>query len=495
MTVGEIQDVREKFEGTAGPGSVSDDSEALSWYASAGLAEGGKPLFRVVPTDATQVRELVKLARKTGINLVFSSSGPPRFRGDTVPSGEAVIVDMSAMNKVLRVDRRNKMALIEPGVTFSQLKAVAEKAGLRPLMPLLPRLTKSVIASYLEREPITVPKYHWDMNDPLLCTELIFGTGDLFRTGSAAGPGSLKEQWEKGLAQKNPMGPAQTDFARIVQGSQGTMAAVTWATVKLEIKPTIHRLYFIPAEKLSKLVEFSYPAMRRKLADEFFIVSAFALATMIASDPDEIKAIAAKQAPYTLAYGVTGGEYVPEQRVEWQEKDLGELAQAAGVKSTREVPGSSARQMLETISNPSAEPYFKTRAKGSFLDIFFLTTLDKAQSFIDTMRDVASRNGYPVEELGVYIQPIQHGRSCHLEFNIYFNPQDAEDSSRAKALFDEASKALLEAGAFFSRPYGLWADLAYARCPDTVKALKKIKEMLDPEDILNRGKLCFKEVG
>ncbi len=66
-----------------------------------------------------------------------------------------------------------------------------------------------------------IPKYHWDTTDPMLCTEIVFGTGDIFRTGSAAGPGSLKEQWAHGGAQKNPMGPAQTDFARIVQGSQG----------------------------------------------------------------------------------------------------------------------------------------------------------------------------------------------------------------------------------------------------------------------------------
>jgi hypothetical protein len=40
-----------------------------------------------------------------------------------------------------------------------------------------------------------MPKYHWDIGDPLACVEVIFGTGDMFRTGAAAGPGSLEEQW------------------------------------------------------------------------------------------------------------------------------------------------------------------------------------------------------------------------------------------------------------------------------------------------------------
>jgi len=487
--------LRERLVGIAGTDGVSDDALDLASYRSAGLTGGGNPLLVVRPLEASQVRALVKLANEAGLNLVFSSSGPPRFRGDTVPSGEAVIVDLSGMDRVVRVDRRNKVALIEPGATFDRLKAEAGRAGLRALMPLLPRRGKSVLASYLEREPITIPRYHWDMTDPLLCTELVFGTGDLFRTGSAAGPGSLEQQWEQGLAQKNPMGPAQTDFMRIVQGSQGTMAAVTWATVKLELKPTRHRLYFVPTDRLERLVDFSYRALRPKLAEEFFILNSFALATLLGEEPGSIPDLAARQAPYTLVYGVSGFEFLPEERVAYQERDLGEIAKATGLKSVREVPGGTSRRMLDIIGDPSPEPYFKTRAKGGFLDIFFLTTLDRAPAFISVMEDAAREHGYPADELGVYIQPIQHGRSCHLEFNVYYNPGDAADEDRAKALHADASRALSEAGAFFSRPYGDWADLAYARCPDTVAMLRKVKEMLDPEGVLNRGKLCFKEVG
>lgn len=491
MPATDVIGMKDKLSAIVGEGGVSDDAASLSSYQRAGIADGGKPLLVVRPAEPGQVRGLIKLANEDGLNLVISSSGPPRFRGDTVPSGEAVIVDMSGMDRVLRVDRRNKVGLIEPGVTFAQLKAEAHKAGLRPLLPLLPRASKSVIASGLEREPIMIPRFHWDMTDPLLCTELIFGTGDLFRTGSAAGPGSLKEQWDKGLAQKNPMGPAQTDFLRIVQGSQGTMAAVNWATIKLELEPALHRLYFVPTDKLERLVDFSYRALRPKLAEEFFIINASALATIIAEDPQEIKELAARQAPYTLVYGVTGFEYLPEKRVAYQENDLAELAQAAGLRATREVPGASWRRMEEIISNPSPEPYYKTRSKGAFCEILFLTTLEAAPSFIPVIEEAAGRHGYPAGELGLYIQPIQHGRSCHMEFNIYYDPGDSADATRARELHEEASRALDEAGAFFSRPYGAWAGLAYARCPDTVVALKKIKEMLDPAGVLNRGKLCF----
>lgn len=482
--------VLEKLSAVVGVDNLSASEEILSTYRAAGTVEGGEPLAVVRPGNAKEVRALIKLAREEGYNLVFSSSAPPRLRGDSVPQGEGIIVDMSRMDRIVRLDRRNKVALIEAGVTYEKLIPEVDKVGLKVLMPLLPKRGKSVLASCLEREPIIIPKYHWDMTDPMLCTELVFGTGDLFRTGSAAGPGSLEQQWAAGAAQKNPMGPAQTDFVRVVQGSQGTMAAVTWCSLKLEVKPKIHKIWFVPDRKLERLIDFTYRALRPRLGDEWLILNSFALATMIAEDPERIKELAQEQAPWTVVYGVSGYEYLPERRVAYQEHDLARHAQAAGVTSTSEVPGCSWKKMERILAAPSPEPYYKTRPKGDFLDIFFLTTLDQVPRFISVMEGEAQRFGYPTQRIGVYVQPIQQGRNAHLEFTIYFNPEDAP---KARELHLSASQALSEAGAFFSRPYGVWSEMAYARCPDTVRVLRKVKDMLDPDHVLNRGKLCFQE--
>jgi len=488
-------EVMESITGIVGPAAVSDDAGLLQGYAS-GLASGaqGQPFLAVRPADAKQVQAVVRLANQVGLNLVPVSSGEPRMRGDSVPAGEAVMVDLSAMNRIVRMDRRNKVAIIEPGVTFEQLKSAAAREGLKVFTPLLPRPQKSVIASYLEREPILTPKFHWDMTDPMLCTELVFGTGDLFRTGSAAGPGSLEDQWKMGIAQKNPTGPAHADFMRVVQGAQGTMAMVTWASVKLELLPQARRLYFVTSDSLNKLVDFSYRVNRVKLADEFLILNASALANILEEDAGKIGALAAAQAPYTAIYCVAGYQYFPEKRVEYEEKDISDIAQATGLTIKREIPGASARRMMEVLDGPSPEPYWKLRAKGSFREIFFLTTMDKTQGFISLMEDLALARGYPVEEMAVYIQPIQQGRSCHLEFNFFCDPADGAGTAAAEALCAEAAAALADAGAFFSRPYGAWADLAYKRCPDSVKALRMVKDILDPAGVLNRGKLCFGEV-
>jgi FAD/FMN-containing dehydrogenase len=80
-----------------------------------------------------------------------------------------------------------------------------------------------------------------------------------------------------------------------------------------------------------------------------------------------------------------------------------------------------------------------------------------------------------------------------MEFTIHYDPSDETESKKAKDLFEEASRNLDKAGAFYSRPYGAWSEIAYANCPDTVEALKKLKNIMDPDNILNRGKLCFQK--
>ncbi len=470
----------------------TEEAVALDEFRSGpAYLPAGQPLARVKPLNAEQVQSLVEAANRLDLNLVPVSSGAPHVRGDSLPSSPGVIVDMSANDRIVRMDRRNKVAIIEPGVTFGALKAAAEEAGLRVLMPLLPRTSKSVLASCLEREPILIPKYHWDMTDPLLCTEIIFGSGDLFRTGSAAGPGTLEQQWAAGAAQKNPMGPAQTDLVRIVQGAQGTMGIVTWASVKLEVLPRMQRFYFVPEKHLPKLVDFTYRTLRPKLGDEFLLLNSFTLACMLGDSPGEIRDLAERQAPFTAVVGVSGLDYFPERRLAYQEKDIARTAQACGVILQQEVPGASGKKFGAMLAAPSPDPYWKTRMGGGFHDIFFLTTMDRTAGFVAQMEELAAEHGYPAQEIGVYIQPIQHGRACHLEFNLFHNAEDLAASARAQALFLAASAAFAEAGAFFSRPYGPWAALAYSRCPDTVAMLRTVKGIFDPAGVMNRGKLCF----
>lgn len=484
--------VPESFRSAVSAEALLEDSRTLSEYVPAGHS-GPRPAAVIRPADPAQVESVVRAAASAGVNLVAVSSGPPHRKGGTTPSADGVVIDLSEMREILHFDRRNKVAVIEPGVTFEQLRARVDREGLRPLLPLMPRATKSVLASYLEREPFVIPKYHWDTTDPLLCVEVVFGTGDVFRTGSAAGPGTLEQQWARGNAQKNPMGPAATDFLKLVQGAQGTMGIVTWASVKLELKPTVRHFRFVTCERVKPLLEMAREMLRRRLGDEVLLLDDANLSRALARSAESGKEKWKVIDPFVLVYGVAGyAGLLPEERVHYQERDIDDIARGMGLKPLASLGGADGEDIARLLDGVRAPGNWKVTEEEECRDVFFLTTMDRVPAFIDTMTELATRNGTAQGSLGTYVQPILQGRSCHLEFNLFYDPADDEASAAARKTAEEASEVMAGMGAFFSRPSEPWVDIAYERCGDTVDALRKVKAVFDPRDIMNRGKLCFK---
>ena len=450
------------------------------------------PRCVVKPGNIEELQGVVKWANETLTPLVPVSSGPPHSRGDTVPGADgAIIVDLSRMKKIIRVDPRNKVAMIEPGVTFGELQPELEKAGLRAYMPLAPRATKSVIGSMLEREPITIPSHHWDSTDPLLCAEVVFGTGDKFRTGEASGPDTVEQQWEMGKAQMNPFGHSHIDVQRLLAGSQGTIGMVTWATLKCCYLSKLNRALLAPSTSLEPLIDLSYKMLKYRLGGHHFILNGFNLACLLGNTPQKVQELRNKLPPWVLFISFEGYGVLPEEKVKYEEADFRAMAQSCHVEPAAVIPGASAEEISRLLTRPSSEPYWKTRFKGGFHDIFFLTTLDKTPGFAAAMSDLAPRCKYPGEDVGVYIQAIVQGTSCHCEFNLYYDPAKPAEVDATRQLLSQGAEQLSKMGAFFSRPYGAWKDVAYRSAAGTADMQRKVKKIFDPNSILNPGKLCF----
>jgi hypothetical protein len=476
------------------PGQISQEAATLEAFArDMSFVNTVRPRFVVKPRNGEDVRKLVNIANETQTPLVPVSSGPPHFRGDTVPStGGAVIVDLSGMKKIVFVDRARRVAMVEPGVTFRELIPAAKKEGLRLNMPLLPRQSKSVLGSMLEREPVIMPKYQWDISDPLACTGLFFGAGDEFRTGQAAGPGTIEEQWAVGGVQKAPYGPGTASWHRLIQGSQGTMGIVTWASLRCEILPSIEEPFVVSSSKLDTLLELMSWLIRLRMVNECFILNSTNLAAIFAKKwPDDYRNLKNSLPQWTLFYAVAGYEYLPEERVASHIKDISRLNQRLGVEALKAVGGISANQILKGIQKPSENPYWKLRYKGGCEDVFFLTINDKLEGQIAAMGELADSAGYPGSEMGVYIQPIVQGTGCHCEFNLFYDPGNTGDLSRAMTLSSSATRNLLSKGAFFSRPYGEDAEMILNRDAASIAMLNKFKKIFDPNNIMNPGKVCF----
>jgi FAD/FMN-containing dehydrogenase len=329
------------------------------------------------------------------------------------------------------------------------------------------------------------------MLDPLRCLEVVWGDGNRLMTGEAGSFGSLEEDWKANFAQVAPPGPAQTDFYKIVSAAEGSMGIVTWASIKCEVLPRLHKLFFVPSQRLDNLIDFLYRVLRFRFGDELLLLNGSNLASILGNGIDRVRALQEEFPPWVLIVGVAGREVLPGERVEFQRRDISDIAQQLGLQLLPAIPGAGTGEVLEALLKPSKEPYWKIRHHGSCQDIFFLTTLNRTPEFVRTMFSVAGASGYPTSEIGVYIQPIHQGASCHCEFSLPFDPNDPEEVTRARTLFTRASEELLNQGAFFSRPYGIWANMSYNRDAQTMFALKKIKKIFDPNNIMNPGKLCF----
>jgi FAD/FMN-containing dehydrogenase len=472
---------KSEIEQILGNEKVSNWDKMLSVYS-------GKetPSLVVWPTCTEEIIKLVKWANKNAIPLVPISSAGPKLRGSSLPKVKnAIVVDLNKMRKILRIDSKNKVAMIEPGVTYDELISHLKKEGLRPLMPLLPKASKSVLTSCLDREPITTPRFHWDTTDPLLCTETVFGTGDILRTGAAAGPGTLEEQWESGQAQKNPQGPSQFDPFRLVQGAQGTIGIVTWISMKCEKLPEKELLLLAQSDDLTSFQDFNYSLFRRRLADEHFMLNSVSLKAILSTNK--------LYSPWTLVIGVSGHGVMADEELEYRVSDIRDIGRANNVDLQENFESIKSSDIEGILNRASRVPYWKVEYAGNCSEVMFTTTLDRVQEFYDMFCDTSEECDFPVDQLGAYVQPMNQGTNTHVGIDLYYRPD--EDTESAISLLAKGQKKLLDEGAYFSRPYGAITDAVFEKSsPMTVTAMKRVKTIFDPNNILNPGTLCFKEV-
>ncbi len=487
--------VREsELAGVVGAANVISDAKVLDSYAG-DLSFVGKvrPEF-VARVDSRQtIQNLVHLARDNATPLVPVSSGGPHFFGDTVPSAAgAIVVDLSGMKKIDLVDPFERVAsIVEPGVTFGELIPEVAKQGLRLNMPLQPRATKSVVGSMLSREPVTMPHYHWDISDPIGSTEVVFGTGDMFRTGAAAGPGDIAEQRAAGGRQKEAAGPSAMSLHRLLQGAQGTMGIVTWASARCELIPDKEQPYFVTSNDPAKLLEVARWLIRLRLGNELLILNASDVAALFADEDAAYHRLAAALPAWILFFNLGAYKYFTDIRMDGLIQDTRELLERLGAGTVQTVAGISAGEFLEVIRRPSAEPYWKLRRGGGCQDVFFLTTGPKVPGLVKVMTDAVAKAGYASAKMGIYVQPIVQGSNYHVEFNLFYDSSDEAETGIVRGLATETIQPLMNAGAFFSRPFGEAARQIMNRDAASVEALKKVKAIVDPAGILNPGKLCF----
>ena len=114
--------VMQALRAIVGQQQASDDAATLERYASSTSGAGTRPLAVVRPADRREVQEIVLLAGRFGLVIYPVSTGRNWGYGDACAVGAGqLIVDLSRMNRIIRVDPELAYAVIEPGVTQGQL--------------------------------------------------------------------------------------------------------------------------------------------------------------------------------------------------------------------------------------------------------------------------------------------------------------------------------------------------------------------------------------
>lgn len=470
--------------------NVTDDVSVLTAYASdLSLVSAGMPEAEVSPGTTEEVSSIVKWANEKNIPLIPVSS-PVHLYGTTIPKQGGVIVNMKRFDEIHEIDKVNRFVRFGVGVSWKKLTEALAAEGMRVIMPLAPRAERSAAADHLERDVTTNMVY--DYGEPMQSMEVVFPNGNIFRTGSASSP-----MFPYSLARgANPAGPG-LDFYRLLQCAQGTMGIVTWMSLKIQSIPQIDKIKFAPLEDINDGIDFLYRILPRRIGQECLILNDTDLASLITDTKDEFEAVKKTLPPYMLIFIISGLVRRPEEKIAYEEHFLADVCknEFTGIKLTDALPGhpGSASRLIKILRSSWTEdtPYWKSIPAGAYQDLFFITKPEKTQIFIDGMKEICGRYSYKFDTLGIYQQPIEHNRACQLQFSFFYDPDDPAAVNEVKLIYDAAFERMLELGGYFTRPYGNMAERLYERAGSYTAALKKVKSLFDPENIMNPGNLCF----
>ena len=484
-------DVKGKLSKVVGTKYVTNDPAQLKAYSKDfSYTPAGMPNYVVKPANSAEVSAVIRFCSKNSIPVIPVSS-KIHFYGATIPKEGGVVLDLSRMNKILEIDADNRRVRFEAGVNWGKLTQELEEKGFRVIMPLTPPAERSVLTDFMEREEPTNQVY--DYGEPLEAMEVVWPTGEIFRMGSASVNG-YPDSMSKG---GNPSGPG-LDFYRFFQCAQGTLGVVTWTNLKIESIPKIDKILFAPLEDLRYGIDFLYRILPRRIGQEVLLLNNVDLAAILAEKwPDDFKKLSSTLPTWTLILVISGLLRRPEEKIAYETAFLSKVIkdEFPDLHLGENLPGfpTLRKRLLPILRKPwpANVPHWKNRVKGACQSLFFHTRPILAPQFIATVKEIATNYGYPLDLIGIYIQPIEHNRACRPELSFFYDPSDEDETAMVRTLYNEAARVLLNDGAVFTRPYGSLAPIVYEKAATYARTLKRLKKVFDPNNIMNPGNLCF----
>ena len=443
-----------------GKDGVLDSPEELVAYSYDGTYEEHLPDIVVIPRTTEQVCQVVALAASEHLPIVTRGLGSG-LAAASVPFGGGIVLAMTRMNHLLEIDEQNAIAHVEAGVVTADLQSEVEKRGL--FYPPDPSsIRHSTIGGNIACNAGGPRCLKYGVTgDYVLGLTVVLADGRVLHTG--------------GKVIKDVVG---YDMTALFTGSEGTLGVITEALLKLVAKPRFAR---------TALVEFN------ALADASMCVNAI-LSTGIVPATLELMdetAIACVEEALHLglpldveAILLVEADGSDEAMVLREIEAVAHISRESGARQVRVAKDEDERAGLWNARRSVTASLARKAPNKLGEDI--TVPRSAIPEAIRRIKAISAEFGLPIVVFG-------HAGDGNLHPNILFDKRDPEQWARVEPMVSQIFKTALDLGGTLSGEHGVGMlkrpYITRALGPVSIEIQKRIKQVLDPLNILNPGKI------
>ncbi|NLT23649.1 MAG: FAD-binding protein [Syntrophorhabdus sp.] len=448
----------DEIRAIVGKENAIDSLEERQCYSYDARTDGIVPDLVVFPSSAEEVSRILKLANHYGFPVIPRGQGTG-LTGGSIPVVEGVVLVFSRMDRILEIDTENLIAVVEPGVITFNLQQEAAKHGL--FYPPDPASYKysSIGGNVAECAGGPNSLKYGVTRDYVIGLEVVTATGEILNTGV-----------------RTMKGVVGYDLTRLFVGSEGTLGVVTKITVKLiplpEAKATILAL-FNEVEDAARAVSAIIAARIIPSTIEFMDRASIRCSEKASpmGIPEEIGGL--------LLIEVDGNEEAVAPQV-GKVKDILAARKVVRCDVTRD-PAEADKlwQARRVLSQATYNLNPVKIAEDVVVPRSHIPTL------IRTLEALEKKYGIPILSFG-----HAGDGNFHVSIMIKDTPEDRHKAEEAvKDIFAETVRL----GGTLSGEHGIGtsksAYLDMELSPQVIVAMKSIKALFDPNNILNPGKI------
>jgi len=452
MSTRQVEGLRD----AVGPGVLSRDTVDLKAYFRDPPPTADLTLAR--PRDSLELSDLAAAAYENDVPIYTHRRG---FLPEEVAKSGGVLIDLSGIDDIVRIDQSNLLAFVEYGVTFERLKEELDKLNLRLLMPVA-ATSSSIVRTYIDRDVILAN----GATRPYQFTTFhaILGDGRLWMSGT-------DQYTPDGHAEfREDLGPMYSNLFHASEDIFGMPYAMKAWIYKRWEERRVTTYAFEDAESAIKAARL---ACRHDQVFECVVADRRYLAVLLTGSAGKADALAAELPPWNVIFGFDNHP----QLVDVWDRQTQEMAASCGGK---QVDGELARLMRDKFEWPwyvSERDHYR----GGTEVIDYFAFVSKAAGLFS--KTAASLGDYPIGQVAI---PSYYGAAFYCETDIYHDPGD----TGLVETWTDTYKALLGEGAHVSRPRGEVAREIYAKMdPENIRLIRNLKKIMDPKGLMNPGQL------